>query len=350
MQSWYFSHLPLPPQQYVGALDAGGLAEASRQQIEVSDQVVRDLDIPVMRQALLLMDTVFKIADDIGVGDQVRAAVYAIRGAEYAGAVLSNFIPAGAAATAGASVFTGIGGVAAAGVLVVIGIVLFDLFSSDDEEAKHQAKLKRAQDSIQRLRQRFSLAQFASEQDDAAAQETFMVQAAATLPLFGSPSEHAKKADTAKRLAQFFRTVDKQLDKTRRDLFESLSNLARWQGALNRYAQMSQTEKDNFDSIGFGKTQPRLPHQLKAPMAAETARLKSIVNSLQGVSAPLSGAAVMLGLVAVAGAGAYAAYNPAGAMAAARVGVSGVKRVATTAGHYASSAGRYAWRALPKGR
>jgi hypothetical protein len=346
MHPWTFSYDPwtVPRRRYqrVGGTTAGGLLELSRQGIETTDAVVQDLDIPVMSNALDLMDDVFTIADDLGIGSQVRQAVYGLRGAEYATSVISStplgVSTAATAAYAGENVLTGLGGMAALGAIgLVIGIVaLLDPFGDDDAEKK---RAKKAQAEVLHLRDRLTLQDFASEQDGAAGGLTMMASFAAAVPNVGDPAELQKRALFAQKLAQFYRAADKTLDPQKRDLFESLSNLARWQQSIVSYSNLGTAQRDNID-VQFGKSAPRLPYQLGQPMKAETVRLTNLMKG-QGQSSGGGGGAVLLvGLAGLAAVGAYAAASPSGALAAAKTGLAGAKH----AGSAAIATGKFAWK------
>jgi hypothetical protein len=302
----------LPP--LVGALSAGELAEFGKQGIVLSDDVVKALNVPIMQQALELQDAVFTIADELGVGAEVRAAVYAIRGAQYATGIAGSMV-GGAATAAGASVLAGIGGVAALGAIGVIGAIVFGLFSSSDEDEKAHAAIKRAQAAALHLRDRLTLAQLAAEQDAARDSELGLAQLSKVVPALGTPAEHAKSAELATRLAAFYRAASARLDAPDRELFESLANLARWQGTLDAYAKLSQSKKDALDVL-FGTTQPRLPWQLSGPMKAETEKASALVAQVKSERrAGYAAAGVTALLVVGAGVGAYALVAPAGAAA-----------------------------------
>lgn len=298
-----------PHGRYVGALSAQGVLELGKQGIDVSDQVVRDLDIPVMQEALDLLDKVYWTADQLGVGPEVRTAITAIRGAEYAGVAASAVVPASAAA-AGTGVFLGIGAVAALGAVGAIGAALGALFGGGDDEAA-QAAVKRAQAEVLHLRDRLTVSELAAEQDDAASAEL----ALSLLPFGAGPVAHKSAAARAQKLASFYRALPARLTKGELALFVSLSNLARWTVALRSYDALPQSNKDALD-VMFGKSAPRLPYQLKAPMAAEAQKLAELTASVQAERAP--GLGLVAVLAAAAGLGLYAAISPRGAAALAK--------------------------------
>lgn len=327
---WTFSYDPYVPRrryQRVGGTTAGGLIELSRQGIVASDAVVQDLDIPVMSNALDMMDDVFTVADNLGIGSEVRSAVYGLRGAEYAAVVIGDMpiaISASAAsAYAGSSILTGLGGMAALGAVgLIVGIVaLLDPFGDDDAELKRR---KRAQSEILHLRDRLTLEDFAAEQDASAAGLSMMASLAQIVPSVGDAAELTKRAQFATKLAQFYRTVSATLSPDKKALFETLSNLARWQQTLSSYSNLSTANQTAIDNQ-FGTSAPRLPYQLSGPMKQEVQRLRSQVRS--GGSSGGGGTTLLVGLVALAGAGAFAAYSPRAALAAAKTGYAGAKHV-----------------------
>jgi hypothetical protein len=314
----------------VGGTAAGGALELGKQGIVFSDEIIKDLDIPIMSQALELQDDVFKIADEIGVGAEVRAAVYLIRGAQYAASIAAN-AGLSVGAGAGAAVFSGIGGVAALGAVAVVALVLFEIFSSDDDEERQKARIKRAQAAALHLRDRLTLAQFAAEQDAARASELGMAELSKMWGGFGTPAEHQKAADLSGKLAAFYRRADAELDPHARDLFESLSNLGRWQAALDEYAKLSWPKRDAIDIL-FGKSAPRLPGQLQPKIDAETQTASALVHVVKGERrAELAGWIV---LVAAAAGAAVAIWAPG-------IGLGAVRAITRSAGAlYSKAKGR----------
>jgi hypothetical protein len=299
--TWFPSGLP----PLVGGNAVAAAAELGQQGIVLSDDVVKALNVPVMQEALELQDDVFTIADEIGVGAEVRAAVYSIRGATYAAGVASAIVgPTATAAAAG--VFLSIGGVAALGAIGVVASIVFGLFGSSDDEKAHAA-IKRAQAAALHLRDRLTLAQFAAEQDRTRADELLL----ASVP-WGDSGEHKKAAELAGKLAAFYRAAESRLDAPDRELFESLANLARWQGALGAYAKLSQSQKDALDVL-FGTTQPRLPWQLSGPMKAETETAAALVAQVK--SERRSSAFGWLAFAAAVGAAAVVIFAPAAGLA-----------------------------------
>lgn len=292
------------PRRHVGALSASGVLELGKQGIDVSDQVIRDLDIPVMQEAIELLDKVYWTADHLGVGPEVRAAITAIRGAEYAGVAAGAIVPPSAAA-AGAGVFVGIGAVAALGAVGAIGAAAAVLFGGGDD-GEHAA-VKRAQAEVLHLRDRLTIGELAAEQD-----ETFKLEAAlGALPI--EAAAHKAAAARAQKLAAFYRDLALSLTKSELALFEALSNLARWTAALRYYGKLPQAQKDALD-VMFGTGAPRLPYQLKAPIQAESAKLAGLTAAVKA-ERPTGSIGLVLALAGAAGLGLYAAVSPAGAAA-----------------------------------
>lgn len=295
--------------KHVGALSPGGVLELGKQGIDLSDQIVRDLDIPVMQEAIDLLDKVYWTADRLGVGPEVRTAITAIRGAEYAGVAANAVVPASAAA-AGTGVFLGIGAVAALGAIGAIGAALSVFFGgSDDAEA---AAVKRAQAEVLHLRDRLSIAELAAEQD-ATAQQEVALSLVPTGPT--SSGTHKAAALRAQKLAAFYRELEESLSQAELALFESLSNLARWTASLRAYDALPQPKRDGLD-VMFGKSAPRLPYQLKGPIEAETKRLRALTDRVQAERRSGLASYGLLALVTGAvGLGLYAAVDPRGAAA-----------------------------------
>jgi hypothetical protein len=270
----------------LGVTASQASAEA-RKWVEWSDQIVRDLDIPVMNTALRILDKIFLIADDAGVGDEVRQSVYAIRTLSYATTLAPGILPvagtaaiasvggAATAASASASVLTIAGAASilgAAGLVAGIASAIFG--GGDDEEANK--RIKRAQAQVLHLRDRLTLADFAAEQDAASYAEIAM----SMIPWM-DPSSHKAAAARAQKLAAFYRTAAKALTPAEREMYESISNLARWQGSLAEYGKLSQSKKDGVD-VMFGTTAPRLPYQLSQKIGPEQQNLVAIMKKLQG--------------------------------------------------------------------
>jgi hypothetical protein len=299
------------PPPRVGGTVLGGVAELGKEGIQVSDSVVRDLHIPIMTEALELQDGVFAIADELGVGAEVRAAVLTIRGAEYANVLAAGVLPSGAAA-AGAGVLTGIGGVAALGAIAVVGAVLLELLGGGDDEEQTK-RTKRAQAATLHLRDRLTLEEFAAEQDATAGATAMLVPLATALPNvgLGSPAQLQAASARAQKLAAFYRAADAQLSTSGRALFESLSNLARWQSAIVQYEAMIASKRNAVDVL-LGKSASRLNTQLRAKIEEETERTHELVQTVQGERS--SSLALGLGLAGVAGAGALALFAPTSAL------------------------------------
>jgi len=208
---------------------AKGAAQMATQAIKTSDQVVKDLDIPIMKQALALQDKIFQIADDLGVGDEVRRLVYALRTYEYASVLVSNIVPVAATEAVG-QVLAGIGGAAALGAVgIVVGVLAF-IFGGSDDDALKQRQV-RAQELANQLVKRLDLQGLASEEDGQEATNLIFKQAAAGGIMKGSPADYQAKANLAHRLAQFYRAADNELSGDQKELFVSLSNIGRWDSA-----------------------------------------------------------------------------------------------------------------------
>lgn len=258
--------------------NAAKVQAASRAWIETTDDAVRD--IPVFQYAIELQDKIFAIADEVGVGDEARAIVYAIRSLEYASVVAPGLAPA-AVAGAGAGVLTSVGAVSLLGAVAVVAVALSWLFGGGDDDLQHE-NTKRAQAHTLRLRDRLSLQAFAEEQDGVAGGYHVM----ASLPFPSLSKGAAAKEAHARKLAAFYRAAIARLSPADRAAMESMSNLSRWQGALLEYQKLSQSKKDALD-VMFGTSAPRLPWQLKGPVATETAALAAMLGDPVAPKAPM---------------------------------------------------------------
>lgn len=311
--------LPLPPhvradgwgppmgivRPYVGVLRSyvGNSAEDARDVVRLIDDVAAYF--PVTAIALSLQDSIFKWAELFGIKDQVEYIVYALRAAGGIGGTV-------AAAGSSAAVSAGIGSAGALSVALPVAaavVALFAFLSSDDGEEKQNQKLKVAQARISHLRDRLTLADFSSEQRTAASDARAYAENPVTAVLSPQYLTQLKKdADVSDRIADLYDKAENELPSGEKALFESISNLSRWRGVLDSYSKMSQTEQDNFDSIGFGTSEPRLPHQLKSKVEAEektVAKLSAQQQSSDEPSLLWSGVKVLLALSAGGALGLY---------------------------------------------
>lgn len=313
---------------------------AARAWIEQTDDDVRDSKY--FAWVLALQDEIFKWADELGVGDQVREVVYDIRTLEYmqpvaaplaAGIAAQAGNPA-AGAAAGASALSIVGGVAALGAAAVVVGVADALFGGGSDA--EQAAIKAAQAQVLHLRDRLTLAQFATEQD-----ETAQIHMALSILPWRDQAGEKQAAASAQKLAQFYRVTAQRLGADERAAFESISNLSRWEGTLAAYSKMTTPQQDTLNNL-FGKSAPRLPYQLKGPIEAEQAKLTAILKKHGDASGGGAAAWTALGLTLAAAAGALAVVRPdlakkglGYAKTGARVGA----RAAASGAKYATKAG-----------
>lgn len=210
-------------------VQVGGPLDDAAQQgedfIKWSDTAVEKT--PLVNEALEIQQTIFDVADEVGVGQEVRAMVYTLRGAQYIGSAAANL---GASGAAGAGVMASLGAFGAAavgGAVVVIVIVVFDWLFSDGDDAdaarKRKEKAKaRLEESLQELLEPMTLTGMADEQDKVA-------NAFTSLTVDPQQWEQVKAdRERAKRMAQFYRIAAVKLSARQRRFFEALINLGRW--------------------------------------------------------------------------------------------------------------------------
>lgn len=254
------SWLPLRP--VVGVeLTLAQAASAGKDFILWSDQVVDK--VPIVQEAIEIQRTVFEIADELGVGDEVRAMVYTIRGAGYLSGPAAA-IAAGPAGTAVAGVLGSLAGFGALGAAVAIAAAVGGLVSSifggddsDDVTKKKKQARRRAKEALLELLEHRDLGQLAEEQERIAAD----LSLADMLPPPGSiglaQQQHAERAArraTAAKLAAFFRQAAKRLSARRRAVFSRLLDLGRYGQALQVYASLPAKEKSRVSLLLYEGT------------------------------------------------------------------------------------------------
>jgi hypothetical protein len=234
----------------IAGVGATGVKKTADDALDTSDAVIRELDIPIMSQALQLQSVIFTIADELGVGDEVRTLVKGIREFEYAGIVAANYLPAGTAAAVGGAALSSIGAFGALGAVGVIGVALVSLFGGEDEEAnKAVERVEMARRQLTDVLERKSLQGLADEQ----AVLAFRLERRAQFSTNARVQADLKTAQTARRLERFYVESQKKLSPAERDLFTSLSNLGRWEKTLDAFAKLDNEGRYHVNLIVPGK-------------------------------------------------------------------------------------------------
>lgn len=233
----------------VGATSLDDAAAKGREFIEWSDTAIEKT--PLVNEALTIQQTIFDIADGLGIGSEVRAMVYVIRGAHYVGAAAANF--GGSAAAAGlAASLGGFGALAAAGAIgAVVGLLAFVFGDdSDDYATKKKQAREKARASLLELLKPLSLDGFAAEQDKIVGGFEFVVNAGFQTPTQqqANAATAAQKA-TAAKLAQFFRAAKLALTPRQRQVFEGMLNVSRLGHAADLFDSKSAADKQRIGGI-----------------------------------------------------------------------------------------------------
>ena len=342
MNSW--TSCWLPATALVG-ITVDSAAAQGRDFIEWSDTAIEKT--PLVNEVLTIQQTIFDVADTLGVGAEVRAMVYAIRGAQYVATAAQGLglVAAGGGAGAGIAAsgvvasIGGFGAVAAAGVVGAVVGILAGVFGSDDT-AEYAAAKKKARErlraSLLELLQPLTLQDFAAEQDKLATAFDLGASLPATPGTLAAQSKTEQQAERqqAARMAQFFRACTLALTPRQQQLLTQLLNIGRWGRALELYEARSAADKKRIGGILYkgdwtcppGKTLDQCAPETGWPDYGQMLR-----DSLNKGLAQLSqrrwqGKGSVLRLV-VLGAAVAAVASPAAALGAVRSAVSLARRI-----------------------
>lgn len=269
-------------------------AQVTRTALEKTDAVVRKFDVPLMSQALAIQQEIFDIADSLGLGEEARAAVYALRTINIGAAYLANAVPAGAMAAA-SSTFGSLGGVAAlGGVAVIGGVILTALFGgkSDAEKQSQLRSYRGARDSVKLLLTPLDIKGFIAEQETIRATNKLSVNL-----MFLAPKERdaaRKRMARAEQMIEFYRRIATRLPPAAVRYFECVTNLGRWAGAKLSYSKKNAKDLAHFAIIldmvdgrpmSFGlNSGPSFPARLDKLIAVENGKLKGIKITREDVA------------------------------------------------------------------
>ena len=289
--------LPVVGQWPMSLQDA---AKAGTEYIEWTDSMARESDIPLVAWIVRVQDAVFGYADQLGVGQEVRAMVYAIRGAGYVGVAAANlgFGVSGTVGTAalGAGLVSSLGafGAVAAGGVVALAVSL--LWSDDDSEAAKKKRKKRREKLERDLRAMLkpvTLGQLADEQEESANAWT-MPSIAPSFGFAGSGSANAQeqlaRKATAAKLATFFRAAKSNLSTKDRGLFESMINIGRWGHAIALYEALSPNMRAKLSEMAYEGAWKMQPKPGPGYQPQESVPVTPIVDYGVRIKAKLDGA------------------------------------------------------------
>lgn len=274
------------------------------------------MGVPLVGAYRDLLHKIFRIADDLGIGREVRILYYSISvGAEVgaaAPAATARFvasIPGLSAALAraglptafvastqlGGSAIASLGAAAgmSAGMVAGAVIALFSLFGGDgeDEERKRKREVA-ARKALRHLLDRLDFKGLASEQEAVASEATAMsvlmgpIANAELRARFGDPKKLRALADVSRKFAAFYRELGKQLAPNEAALFLSLVNRGRWQGAYDALMRLPVRQRAYLNLAAGAE----LAISLRQRIAEEEARLEKLALTF-GPESALSPAA-----------------------------------------------------------
>lgn len=246
---------------------------------EAYEQIAIDLHIPLAAQVVELRRELFGLADDLGVGKEVRAIYHHValgaRVGAPAGAALavlkSTASWGGPTAAAGASAgaFSGM----QFGMAVGLAVAIISLFGGDDSDERYRAARERARRRVKELLRRFgTIGDLAADQDDNAADARAMAGLVDSLGARHLGDQLRKMAGGSTKLATFYRRAAEILPADDRKLFVSLANLGRWVGALEEIKK--QSAQEHAQTILYLGIDPRM--ELERRIADERKRIAEL--------------------------------------------------------------------------
>lgn len=278
---------------------------------------------PLVAEYTAMRETVFAIADDIGIGSEVRTIYYDVatgaRGGQAFGAILSSGInpeaialnvAAGGGASAGAAVGMSLGTVVGAAVAIV------SLLASDDDD-EEQAKKHRAeflQWRLDRMRKRATIDDLIGEQvEQAHVIRTFFI------PLHPVRAEDlSRAADRADKIAELYRRIKKDLPPLQVEIFVSVTNLVRFAQAETEVASVLSGALGGYGSkLGLAQ----VAKDIDALRKKESVHLEDVLGKAAAQRSESKGSWLFLpALLALSALAVYGAYSPAGALSLYRSG------------------------------
>lgn len=193
---------------------------------------------PELAPWLELRDKVFGIADDMGVGSEVRVLYYSLSTGQRLGGALTT-VGASLPALSGSAILSIAGTLSSIASLVGLVVGFVGLFSDDEDETRD-----RVLGLAKRWTSRLSIDDMIAEQKAYAAFIDQLNAAAKKVPISGIPS--AKVRSNALKLASYYAELKARLSANELALFVSLSNLQRWQAYLDGWNRIKQSDRDKI--------------------------------------------------------------------------------------------------------
>jgi hypothetical protein len=261
---------------------------------------------------LALRDYVFKLADELGIGEQVRVLYHttavaakggmvggAAGGAAYAAA---EQVGSGAgsmvAAQYSGAVGTGAAIGMAAGTVVGLAVALFSIFSDDNVKAEERAKRKAERQKAQAfLLSRLSLPDLIKEQQNSASTARqrasriraeiskfgYLFPSSINKEVLGDPVAYDKAAAAADHMVALYQKIGQSLKSVDLKLFESMTNTQRWQTALSANdAVIQQLKALPFPVVQEGSQE--FSANLRARLTTEAKVFKDLLAARQAAA------------------------------------------------------------------
>jgi len=227
--------------------------------------VIADPEIVVW---LDLRDKIFGVADDLGVGDEVRVLYYGLSTGQRIGGALST-IGASVPIVSGSALLSIAGTISSIASLVGIVVGIVGLFSGDDEEEKQR---NRVQSLVQHWTKRMSVDDLVHA-EDANVQFLDYLSSVPSFVKVDFPNRDAARAASVK-LSAFYAQLKTALSPDQLALFVSLANIGRWQGYLDGWNRMRRSSRDAIRQYSAADVGDLLQMQINAekPRAAALAQ------------------------------------------------------------------------------
>lgn len=257
-----------------------GDAKETATDIKTWDETYEDIGSyvnPLITAYVALEKELFDIADDLGIGKEVRLLYHSVsmsaRIGSYAGTAVE--ITATTATGGFVTATTGATGAAlgmAAGMMGGLVLGIFALFGSSDQEEKDSAAWKRFKDASLA---HYNLNDFAKEQRSHAK----ILRITAGLP-GGNPAKNEGLAQVADKLADLYLKAQKVFTKRSAALLEATANIGRWQEYLAVWKAQAKY------AAATGQTPPKqivagwnaMIAAIKKKIAGETAKISKLAE------------------------------------------------------------------------
>lgn len=221
-----------------------------------------------------LRDKIFSVADDLGVGTEIRTLYYGLATGQRVGGALS-IVGASTPIVSGSAILSIAGTLSSLASIVGIVVGIVGLFSDDDEE------WKRVQGVTEYWLRRQSIDDMIAAQNATASLVEQLRAASAKVPMSGVPGLEVKSS--ALRMAKLYAELKQALAPQELALFVSLSNLGRWQGYLDGWNRMKQGQRD-----AIRQNAPGFEQRLALAIAFEQGTAKDLAAKLQASGARLT--------------------------------------------------------------